>query len=124
MVNGLKVIETFGSDQFTRFGTINAKFFIKKTNETDENTYHLVDTIGEIYNLPAEPNEFILEDIHGNTYLSTNGCRSMKLSGLLADRARSASKSSRKESPIFLMSGLQMISSSLSGYPILFSLKR
>ena len=62
-----------GTDEFTRFGTINAKFFIKKTNETDENTYHLVDTIGEIYNLPAEPHEFILEDILGNTYLSTNG---------------------------------------------------
>lgn len=61
------------NDQFTRFGTVNAKFFIKKTNETGENTYHLLDSIGEVYNLPAYPTEFILQDINGVEYTSANG---------------------------------------------------
>lgn len=56
-----------------RFATINARFYIKKTNETDENTYHLVDTLGEVYNLPAFPAEFVLIDIAGTEYLSLNG---------------------------------------------------
>ena len=40
---------------------------------TPNSTYQILDRIGEIYNIPAFPDEFILVDINGVNYLSNNG---------------------------------------------------
>ena len=70
--NGLKITETIGSDVVVRYLTTFGFPFIRSTNEL-EATYQVVDTVGEIYNLPAVPSDFTLENINGNIYLSTTG---------------------------------------------------
>ena len=70
--NGLKITETLGGNGVERFVSSLGFPFIRSTNEAGE-TYQVVDTVGEIYNLPALPTEFILESITNQIYLSSNG---------------------------------------------------
>lgn len=70
--NGLKITETIGANTVIRYVTSLGFPFIRSTNEL-EATYQVVDTVGEIYNLPAVPSDFTLESITGNIYLSATG---------------------------------------------------
>lgn len=70
--NGLKITETIGSDIIIRYLTTYAYPFIRSTNEAGQ-TYQVVDTVGEIYNLPAVPTEFLLISLGGQSYTPGNG---------------------------------------------------
>ena len=70
--NGLKITDTLDGNIVIKYLTTYALPFIRSTNEAGL-TFQVVDTVGEIYNLPAEPDEFILYDITGTMYLSSDG---------------------------------------------------
>ena len=53
--------------------TVNGFPFIRTTNEDGFDTYQILDNVGEIYNLPAKADEFILKDINGSTFLPSDG---------------------------------------------------
>lgn len=46
-------------------------------------TYQVIDKVGEIYNLPAEPEEFILVNLAGTEYLSSDGSELVENSNFL-----------------------------------------
>ena len=71
--NGLKITETFDTDTVERFMTVNGFPFIRTTNEDGFDTYQILDNVGEIYNLPAKADEFILIDINGSIFLPSDG---------------------------------------------------
>ena len=71
--NGLKITETFDSDIVERVISMNSFPFIRTTNEDGFDTYQILDNVGEIYNLPAKADEFILIDINGSTFLPSDG---------------------------------------------------
>lgn len=73
--NGVKIIENIDGIIVEKEVSANSKLFIRATNEDlfPTNTYQIIDVIGEIYNLPAFPNEFILVDSNNTEYISSNG---------------------------------------------------
>lgn len=71
--NGLKITETFDTDIVERVISMNSFPFIRTTNEDGFDTYQILDNVGEIYNLPAKADEFILTDINGSTFLPSDG---------------------------------------------------
>lgn len=80
--NGLQITETIGSNIVNRYLTSYAFPFIRSTNESEE-TYQVVDAVGEIYNLPALPSEFILININTQTYIPSDGSELIEFSNFL-----------------------------------------
>jgi hypothetical protein len=70
--NGLRITETFDSDIVESFISFNARPFFRSTIETDAETYQVLDTIGEIYNIPALATDFILIDLKGTVFIPGN----------------------------------------------------
>ena len=70
--NGLKITETFDSDIVESFISFNARPFFRSTNETDAETYQVLDVVGEIYNIPALATDFILIDLKGTIFIPGN----------------------------------------------------
>lgn len=70
--NGLKITETIGSDVVVRYVSSYGFPFIRSTNEAGE-TYQVVDAVGEIYNLPAVPTDFLLININLQSYTPGTG---------------------------------------------------
>lgn len=70
--NGLKITETFDSDIVESFISFNARPFFRSTNETDAETYQILDIVGEIYNIPALATDFILIDLKGTVFIPGN----------------------------------------------------
>ncbi|MCZ2084796.1 MAG: hypothetical protein LC112_11040 [Flavobacteriales bacterium] len=72
LINGLKITETIGSNVVVRYVSSYGFPFIRSTNEEGK-TYQVVDSVGEIYNLPAVPSEFLLVNINGQSYTPSTG---------------------------------------------------
>lgn len=72
LINGLKITETIGSNVVIRYVSSYGFPFIRSTNEEGE-TYQVVDSVGEIYNLPAVPTDFLLININGQSYTPSTG---------------------------------------------------
>ena len=70
--NGLKITDTIDGVVVVRELSSYAFPFIRSTNEAGE-TYQVVDTNGEIYNLPAVPSEFLLINLNLQSYTPGTG---------------------------------------------------
>ena len=70
--NGLKITETFDTENVISFISFHAKPFLRSTNETEIDSFQILDLIGEIYNIPALATEFILIDLKGTVYIPGN----------------------------------------------------
>ena len=70
--NGLKITETFDTENVISFISFHAKPFLRSTNETEIDSFQILDLIGEIYNIPALATEFILIDLKGAVYIPGN----------------------------------------------------
>lgn len=73
LINGIQITETLDSNIVINEFSYQAKPFIRSTNETDEETYQIIDKVGEVYNIPALATEFVLIDIKDSVYIPANG---------------------------------------------------
>lgn len=73
--NGIRLTETINGIANIREISINSRLFLRVTNQDiiPNSTYQILDRVGEIYNLPAFPDEFTLVDISGVQYFSQTG---------------------------------------------------
>ena len=73
ITNGVEIKETIDGNVVVKIISYQSKPFIRTTNESDEETYQVLDRLGEIYNIPALATDFILIDINGAVFIPANG---------------------------------------------------
>lgn len=73
LVNGIEITENLDGVVVVKLLSYNSRPFFRTTNEDDVESYQVLDTLGEIYHLPALANEFILIDLEGNYWQPDNG---------------------------------------------------
>lgn len=73
LVNGIEITENLDGVVVVKLLSYNSRPFFRTTNETDEESYQVLDRLGEIYHLPALASEFVLNDLEGNYYLPVDG---------------------------------------------------
>jgi hypothetical protein len=73
LVNGIEITENLDGVVVVKLLSYNSRPFLRTTNEDDVESYQVLDTLGEIYHLPALANEFILIDLEGNYWQPDNG---------------------------------------------------
>jgi len=67
VLNGIEIRQT----GIVKVGYMSyqGKPFFRSTNEDDDDTYQILDKLGEIYTLPGLATDYKLIDINGNVYL-------------------------------------------------------
>lgn len=73
LVNGILVTETLDGNVVERLLSYQGKPFFRSTNESDEETYQIIDKVGEIYNIPALATDFVLIDINDAVFIPADG---------------------------------------------------
>jgi len=73
LVNGIEITENLDGVIVVKLLSYNSRPFFRTTNETDEESYQVLETLGEIYHLPALATEFVLIDLEGNYWMPDNG---------------------------------------------------
>lgn len=73
LVNGIEITDNLDGVIVVKLLSYNSQPFFRTTNETDEESYQVLDTLGEIYHLPALATEFVLIDLEGNYWIPDNG---------------------------------------------------
>ena len=53
LVNGIEITENLDGVVVVKLLSYNSRPFFRTTNETDEESYQVLDRLGEIYHLPA-----------------------------------------------------------------------
>lgn len=71
--NGVKITETIDGNIVVKLISYQSKPFLRTTNETDEETYQVLDIVGEIYNTPALATYFRIIDKNGAVFIPANG---------------------------------------------------
>lgn len=73
IINGVQITETIDTDVVVKLISYQSKPFLRTTNETDEETYQVLDIVGEIYNTPALATDFRIIDANDNVFIPANG---------------------------------------------------
>lgn len=73
LVNGIEITENLDGVIVVKMLSYNSRPFFRTTNETDEESYQVIDTLGEIYHLPALATEFVLIDLEDNYWIPEDG---------------------------------------------------
>ena len=71
--NGVQITETIDTDIVVKLISYQSKPFLRTTNETDEETYQVIDKVGEIYNIPAIATDFIIIDKNDAVFIPADG---------------------------------------------------
>lgn len=73
IINGVEITETIDGNIVVKLISHQSKPFIRTTNETDEETYQIIDKVGEIYNIPAIATDFVIIDVNGAVFIPADG---------------------------------------------------
>lgn len=73
IINGVQITETIDADIVVKLISYQSKPFLRTTNETDEETYQVLDIVGEIYNTPALATDFRITAKNGAVFIPANG---------------------------------------------------
>lgn len=73
IINGVEITETIDGNVVVKLMSHQSKPFIRTTNETDEETYQIIDKVGEIYNIPAIATDFVIIDVNGSVFIPADG---------------------------------------------------
>lgn len=73
VINGVQITETIDADVVVKLISHQSKPFLRSTNESAEETYQVLDTVGEIYNTPALATDFRIIDTNDNVFIPANG---------------------------------------------------
>ncbi len=73
IINGVQITETIDGNIVEKLISHQSKPFLRTTNETDEETYQVLDIVGEIYNTPALATDFRIIDKNGNVFIPADG---------------------------------------------------
>ena len=71
--NGVEITETIDGNVVVKLMSHQSKPFIRTTNETDEETYQIIDKVGEIYNIPTIATDFVIIDANDNVFIPGDG---------------------------------------------------
>lgn len=73
IINGVQITETIDADVVVKLISYQSKPFLRTTNESAEETYQVLDIVGEIYNTPALATDFRIIDANDNVFIPANG---------------------------------------------------
>lgn len=73
IINGVQITETIDADIVVKLISYQSKPFLRTTNESAEETYQVLDIVGEIYNTPALATDFRIIDANDNVFIPANG---------------------------------------------------
>lgn len=73
IINGVQITENIDGNIVVKLISHQSKPFLRTTNESAEETYQVLDTVGEIYNTPALATEFRIVDANNNVFIPSNG---------------------------------------------------
>lgn len=80
LINGIQITEILEGDTSVKFISFQSQPFFRSTNESDEESYQVLDRLGEIYHLPALATEFILIDLNDTVYIPSDGAELIEYS--------------------------------------------
>lgn len=73
IINGVQITETIDGNVVEKLISYQSKPFLRTTNESAEETYQVLDIVGEIYNTPALATDFRIIDKNDNVFIPANG---------------------------------------------------
>lgn len=80
LINGIEITENLDGVIVVKLLSYNSRPFFRTTNETDEESYQVLDRVGEIYHLPALATEFVLIDLNDTVYIPADGAELIEYS--------------------------------------------
>lgn len=80
IINGVQITETIDADIVVKLISYQSKPFLRTTNESAEETYQVLDIVGEIYNTPALATDFRIIDKNGAVFIPANGIQLIEYS--------------------------------------------
>lgn len=72
IINGVQITETIDGNVVEKLISYQSKPFLRTTNESAEETYQVLDIVGEIYNTPALATVFRIIDKNDNVFIPAN----------------------------------------------------